>query len=92
MHSQKKARDRSIMSYCPKEKTYSRTMALTSMINIMIGIDTLGYAKFYDELFAAMQFSNTQLTFSVRIETSVEKEGVWKDILWAEKGEEEAMH
>jgi hypothetical protein len=53
------------MRYCPKETTYSRAMALTSRINILaIGIDTLGQAKFYEELFAAMKFNNTQFTSS----------------------------
>jgi hypothetical protein len=52
------------MRYCPKEKTYSRTMTLTSRINIAISIDTLEHAKFYEELFMAMKFNNSQLTFS----------------------------
>jgi hypothetical protein len=65
MHSQKnEAMNRSIMRYCPKEKTYSRTMTLTSRINLAISIDTLGHAKYYEDLFAAMEFNNTQLTFS----------------------------
>jgi hypothetical protein len=43
MHSQKnEAMNRSIMRYryCPKEKTYSRTMSLTSRIALAVGIDT----------------------------------------------------
>jgi hypothetical protein len=58
MHSQKnEAMNRSIMRYCPKDKTYCKTMVLTSRINIVIGIDTLGRAGFYEELFEAMNFT-----------------------------------
>jgi hypothetical protein len=59
MHSQKnEAMNRSIMRYCPKEKTSCRTMALTSRINIAIGIDTVGHSKFYENLFDAMKFQH----------------------------------
>jgi hypothetical protein len=45
------------MRYCPKEKKWKD--------NITIGIDTLGHAKFYEELFAAtMKLTNTEFTFS----------------------------
>jgi hypothetical protein len=39
-------------------------MALTSRINIAIGIDTLGHSKFYENLFHAMKFQHTELTCS----------------------------
>jgi hypothetical protein len=56
MHSQKnEAMNRSIMRDCPKEKTYCRSMALISRINIAIGINTLGHA---------MKFQHTKLTWS----------------------------
>jgi hypothetical protein len=65
MHSQKnEAMNRSIMRYCPKDKTYCKTMVLTSRINIAIGIDTLGHEGFYEELFAAMEFTPSEMTFS----------------------------
>jgi hypothetical protein len=65
MSSQKnEAMNRSIMRYAPKDKTYSRTMALTSRINISIGIDCIGHAEYYERLFRAMKFTATQLTFS----------------------------
>jgi hypothetical protein len=65
MHSQKnEAMNQSIMRYCPKEKTYCRSMALTSRINIAIGIDTLGHSKFYENLFDVMKFQHTELTCS----------------------------
>jgi hypothetical protein len=50
------------MRYCPKEKTYCRSMAYTSRINLAIAIDTDGPAKFCKELFEAMGFTTT--TFS----------------------------
>ncbi len=65
MHSQKnEAMNRSIMRYCPKEKTFCRSMALTSRINLAIAIDTDGHAKYYEELFEAMGFTTAELTFS----------------------------
>ncbi len=39
-------------------------MALTSRINLAIAIDTDGHAKYYEELFEAMGFTTTELTFS----------------------------
>jgi hypothetical protein len=65
MSSQKnEAMNGSIMRYAPKEKMYARTMALTSWINIAIGIDCVGHTKFYEQLFRAMGFQKTALTFS----------------------------
>jgi hypothetical protein len=65
MHSQKnEAMNRSIMRYCPKEKTFARTNSLTSRIALSVGIDTLGHAKYYEDLFFEMQFTTTELTFS----------------------------
>jgi hypothetical protein len=61
MSSQKnEAMNKSIMRYVPKEKTYARSMALTSQINIAIGIDCVGHAVFYERLFRAMGFQYTQ--------------------------------
>lgn len=56
--------NRSIMRYCPKDKTYCRTMSLTSRINMSICIDSIGHAKLYEELFGKMLFTPTELTFS----------------------------
>jgi hypothetical protein len=65
MSSQKnEAMNRSIMRYAPKEKTYCRTMALTSRINIAIGVDSVGHALFYQRLFKRMGFKCTEFTFS----------------------------
>ncbi len=65
MDSQKnEAMNKSIMRYCPKDKTYSRSMVLTSRINLAIGMDTLGHAKVYEELFETMGLTHTELTFS----------------------------
>jgi hypothetical protein len=58
------AKNRSIMRYAPKEKIYAWTMALTSRINIAIGIGIVGHAKFYERLFGAMGFQMTALSFS----------------------------
>jgi hypothetical protein len=52
------------MRYCPKDKTYCKTMVLTSRINIAIGIDPLGHAGFYEELFESMNFTSSEMTFS----------------------------
>jgi hypothetical protein len=65
MSSQKnEAMNRSIMRYAPKDRTYCRSMALTSRINVAIGIDCVGHAVFYERLFKAMGFKRTALTFS----------------------------
>jgi hypothetical protein len=64
MSSQKnEAINRGIMRYAPKDKTYCRTMALTSRINIAISTDCVGHAEYY-ELFKVMRFRCTALTFS----------------------------
>ena len=39
-------------------------MVLTSRINLSVGINTLGHRMFFEELFSAMGFTKTQLTFS----------------------------
>jgi hypothetical protein len=36
------------MRYAPKEKTNGWMMALTSRVNIAIGIDCVGHAEFYE--------------------------------------------
>ncbi len=65
MNSQKnEAMNRSIMRYVPKDKTYSRTMALTSRLNLAVAIDSLGHAAYFHRLFAAMKIQPTELTFS----------------------------
>jgi hypothetical protein len=65
MSSQKnKAMNQSIMRYAPKDKTYCRTMALTSRVNIAIGVDCVGHAQYYGRVFTAMGFQRTELTFS----------------------------
>jgi hypothetical protein len=65
MNSQKnEAMNKSIMRYVPKDKTYARTMALTSRLNLAISIDSLGHATYYTRLFGAMKFRKTELTFS----------------------------
>jgi hypothetical protein len=65
MSSQKnEAMNKSIMRYAPKDRTYARTMALTSRINLSVGIDCIGHAKYYERLFGRMHFRHTSLTFS----------------------------
>jgi hypothetical protein len=65
MSSQKnEAMNKSIMRYAPKDKTYARTMSLTSRINLSIGIDCVGHAEYYQRLFSSMLFRHTALTFS----------------------------
>ncbi len=65
MSSQKnEAMNKSIMRYAPKEKTYARTMSLTSRVNMAVGIDCIGHGKYYERLFATMHFKPTELTFS----------------------------
>jgi hypothetical protein len=61
---QNEAMNRSIMRYAPKEKKYAQTVALTSRINISIGVDCVGHAKCYERLFGAMGFRMTALPFS----------------------------
>jgi hypothetical protein len=68
------AMNRSIMRYCPKDKTYCKTMVLTSRISIAIGIDTLGHAGFYEELFESMNFTTSEMTFSGLRQMSRKKE------------------
>jgi hypothetical protein len=52
------------MRYCPKDKTYSKSMALTSRLCLAIAIDTVGHSEYYVRLFAAMKLQATELTFS----------------------------
>jgi hypothetical protein len=52
------------MRYIPKDKTYSRTMALTSHQNLTVSINSLGHATYYERLFHAMKFRQTQLPVS----------------------------
>jgi hypothetical protein len=63
MHSQKnEAMNKSIMRYCPKDKTLCRTMVLTSRIHLAIGIDTLGHQSFFEEVFSSLGFTWTHVT------------------------------
>jgi hypothetical protein len=65
MSSQKnEAMNRSIMRYAPKDKTYCRTMTLTSRVNIATNVDCIGHAEYYQRVFTRMGFRLTQLTFS----------------------------
>ncbi len=65
MHSQKnEAMNKSIMRYCPKDKTLCRTMVLTSRIHLAIGIDTLGHESIFKEVFRSMGFTSTHVTFT----------------------------
>jgi hypothetical protein len=65
MYSQKnEAMNKSIMRYCPKDKTLCRTMVLTSRIHLAIGINTLGHQSFFEEVFSTMGFTKTHVTFS----------------------------
>jgi hypothetical protein len=65
MHSQKnEAMNKSIMRYCPKDKTLCRTIILTSRIHLAIGIDALGHQSFFEEVFSTMRFTRTHVTFS----------------------------
>lgn len=65
MSSQKnEAMNKSIMRYVPKDKTLCMTMALTSRLCIAVSVDTLGHSVFYVQLFSAMGFATTELTFS----------------------------
>jgi hypothetical protein len=63
MPSQKnEATNKSIMIYCRKEKTFCKTMVLTSRIHLAIGIDTLGHESFFEEVFQAMGFTTMDIT------------------------------
>jgi hypothetical protein len=65
MYLQKnEATNKSIMRYCPKDKTFCKTMVLTSRIHLAIGIDRLGHASFFEEIFCSMGFTATDVTFS----------------------------
>jgi hypothetical protein len=65
MSSQKnEAMNKSLMRYVPKDKTYCKTMSLTSRLSIAISIDTLGHSEYFLRLFGAMKFRKTELTFS----------------------------
>jgi hypothetical protein len=45
--------------------TYARMMSLTSQINLSIGVDCVGQAKYYERLFLnKMSLRHTELTFS----------------------------
>jgi hypothetical protein len=56
--------NKSIMRYCPKDKTLCRTMVLTSRNHLAIGINTLGHQRFFEEVFSTMGFTRTHVTFS----------------------------
>jgi hypothetical protein len=47
-----------------KDKTYCKTMLLTSRLSIALSIDTLGHWEHFLKLFRAMKFRTTELTFS----------------------------
>jgi hypothetical protein len=52
MSSQKnKAMNKSNMRYAPKDKMHAQTMALTSQINLAIGINCMGHAMYCERLF-----------------------------------------
>jgi hypothetical protein len=53
--------NKSIMRYCPKDKTLCKTMVLTSRIHLAIGIDTLGHESFFEEVFQAIGFTTTDM-------------------------------
>jgi hypothetical protein len=55
---------KSITRYAPKDKTYTLRMSLTSQINLSIGIDCMGNAKYYERLCNAMKSRHSALTFS----------------------------
>jgi hypothetical protein len=59
-----KAMNKSIMRCVPKDKTYGRTMALTSPLNLVLSINSLGHGTYYERPFLHMQFKHTELTFS----------------------------
>jgi hypothetical protein len=60
MNSQKnEAMNKSITRYIPKDKTYARTMALTSCLILAVSIDSLGHVTYYERFFAHMQFRHT---------------------------------
>jgi hypothetical protein len=52
------------MRYAPKDGMYCQSMALTSQINVAIGINFVGHAIFSERLFKTMGFKRTALTFS----------------------------
>jgi hypothetical protein len=54
----------SIMMCAPKDKTYCRSIALTSRINIVIGVDCVGHGEYYERLSKVVRFKCTALTFS----------------------------
>jgi hypothetical protein len=58
------AMNKSLMRYVPKDKTYCKTMSLTSRLSIAISIDTLGHSEYFLRLFRSMKFRTTELTFS----------------------------
>jgi hypothetical protein len=65
MHSQKnEAMNKSIMRYCPKNKTLCRMTVLTSRIHLAIGINTLGHQGFFEEVFSSFGLTWTHVTFT----------------------------
>ena len=67
-------RNKSIMRYAPKDKTYARMMFLTLQINLSIGIDCIGQGKYYERFFKSMRFTCSPLTFSGRRRIGPKKE------------------
>jgi hypothetical protein len=63
-------------------------MALTSRITISIGINCVGQAKFYEQLFGAMRFQKQHLPFPVC--NVCGKKGIPEDIFRSKKGDEAA--
>jgi hypothetical protein len=86
MYSQKnEAMNKSIMRYCPKDKTLCRTMVLTSWIHLAIGIDSLGHQSFFEEVFSTMGFTRTHVTFS-GLRRMWKKRRVRKNVFWTSEG------
>jgi hypothetical protein len=89
MSSQKnKAMNKSIMRYAPKDRTYARSMSLTSRINMAIGINCMGHGKYYERLFANMRFRPTE-PHLLWIAPDVAQKRVWKDLHRASESQEE---
>jgi hypothetical protein len=63
LYSQKnEAMNKCIMRYCRKDKTFCKTMVLTSRFHLAIGIGTLGHESFFEEVFQAMGFTRRDIT------------------------------
>jgi hypothetical protein len=47
--------NKSIMRYVPKDKTYCKTMPLTSRSSLAVSIDTVGHSEYFVRMFCVMK-------------------------------------